>query len=87
MSRNLIQTFLNLATEIADGTASTAGREQEDKKMFEILREMKEKGPDLDHEHREEMNRVQAELTKLCQRRELNPEMRLMMLELIEVCL
>ena len=50
-----------------------------------ILSQLKEAGAELDKEHREDMDMVQEELTRLCQNREEDLEIRLMMLEILEV--
>ena len=53
--------------------------------MTSILSQLKEAGAELDEKHREDMDRVQEELIKLCQNREQDLEIRLMMLEILEV--
>ena len=53
--------------------------------MFSILSQLKEAGAQLEEEHRQDMDRVQEELIKLCQNREEDLEIRLMMLEILEV--
>ena len=53
--------------------------------MFSVLSQLKEAGAQLEEEHRQDMDRVQEELIKLCQNREEDLEIRLMMLEIIEV--
>ena len=74
MSRQLVQTFLAMAN-----------KESEESCMFSILSQLKEAGAQLEEEHKEDMDRVQEELIKLCQNREEDLEIRLMMLEIIEV--
>ena len=75
MSRQLVKTFLAMAN-----------KETEENCMFSILSQLKEAGAQLEEEHKEDMDRVQEELIKLCQNREEDLEIRLMMLEIIEVC-
>ena len=53
--------------------------------MTSILSQLKEAGAELDEKYREDMDRVQEELIKLCQDREQDLEIRLMMLEILEV--
>ena len=82
--RQLVQTFLALANK--ETQASTlGGARSEESCMFSILSQLKEAGAQLEEEHRQDMDRVQEELIKLCQNREEDLEIRLMMLEIIEV--
>lgn len=77
MSLQLVKTFLAMANkEIPEGEGTC---------MFSILSELKEAGAELDREHRKDMDRVQEELIKLCQNREEDLEIRLMMLEILEL--
>ena len=74
MSLQLVKTFLAMANKenpVGEGTC-----------MFSILAQLKEAGAQLEEEHKEDMDRVQEELIKLCQNREEDLEIRLMMLEI-----
>ena len=81
MSSQLVKTFLAMVNEENQEETSTPGGER----MFSILSQLKEAGAELDRDHREDMDRVQEEITKLCQNREEDLEIRLMMLEILEV--
>ena len=83
MSLQLVKTFLAMANEEnqEESTSSSPGGPR----MTSILSQLKEAGAELDEEHREDMDRVQEELIKLCQNREQDLETRLMMLEILEV--
>ena len=84
--RQLVQTFLALANKESQAGASTpGGARSEESCMFSVLSQLKEAGAQLEEEHRQDMDRVQEELIKLCQNREEDLEIRLMMLEIIEV--
>ena len=75
--QQLVKTFLAMANK--------EDQEGEGNCMFSILSQLKEAGAELDKEHRKDMDRVQEGLIKLCQNREEDLEIRLMMLEIIEV--
>ena len=81
MSRKLVNTFLAMANK----ESPERTRSPEENCMFSILSQLKEAGAQLEEEHREDMDRVQEGLIKLCQNREEDLEIRLMMLEIIEV--
>ena len=84
--RQLVQTFLALANKESQAGASTpGGARSEESCMFSVLSQLKEAGAQLEEENRQDMDRVQEELIKLCQNREEDLEIRLMMLEIIEV--
>ena len=84
--RQLVQTFLALANkESQTGDLTPGGARSEESCMFSVLSQLKEAGAQLEEEHRQDMDRVQEELIKLCQNREEDLEIRLMMLEIIEV--
>ena len=83
MSSQLVKTFLAMVNEENLEETSTPGAGGE--RMFSILSQLKEAGAELDRDHREDMDRVQEEITKLCQNREEDLEIRLMMLEILEV--
>lgn len=55
------------------------------RELSEICKNLKSQGPRLDEEYKQEMDKVQTELVSLCQNVELDPTVRLEMLELIEV--
>ena len=83
MSLQLVKTFLAMASkENQDGARSRGSGWM---RMSSILTQLKDAGAELDKEHRVEMDRVQEKLIKLCQDREVDTEIRLMILEIIEV--
>lgn len=88
-SKQLITAFLAIAKELKNvrGTATISNevRGAQNKQLYQLCKSLKLMGQELDKEHKENMEKVQSELINLCQNIELDLEVRLMMLEIIEL--
>ena len=81
--RKLTTTFLDIAKEIKDSTSKTD--DEISHKLSQLCKNLKIQGPRLDKDYKQEMDKVQVELVRLCQMQQVDLEVRLQMLELIEV--
>ena len=91
-SKQLISTFLSISKEITDKVKSSrtnsvkrTNLSSHKTKLYQICKTLKLKGPEIDNDYKQDMEKVQTELINLCQMTELDVEVRLMMLEIIEV--
>jgi len=81
--RKLTTTFLDIAKEIKDSTSKTD--DEISHKLSQLCKNLKIQGPRLDKEYKQEMDKVQVELVRLCQMQQVDLAVRLQMLELIEL--
>ena len=91
-SKQIIQTFLSMSKEITDKVTSARTNRvkrttfsSDVTKLYQLCKTLKLKGPELDKDYKQDMEKVQTQLISLCQMTELDVEVRLMMLEIIEV--
>jgi len=91
-SKQLISTFLSISKEITDKVKSSrtnsvkrTNLSSHKTKLYQICKTLKLKGPEIDNDYKQDMEKVQTELINLCQMTELDVEVRLMMLEIIEL--